>query len=103
MFTKKDKYPKRVRMAIADIMETAILSIRFNLRQENLKYCEIELNHIHNLPKILKDFKQDELNYYWSITREDYIAKLKNLGKPDLNVYEQQWDTLKKYVEIKVS
>lgn len=52
MFGIEDKYPKKVRVAIGEILETAILSIRFNLRQGNLEYCLIELDHIHNLPKI---------------------------------------------------
>lgn len=55
MFGKEDKYPPKVRIAIGEILETAILSIRFNLRQGNLEYCLIELDHIHNLPKILKN------------------------------------------------
>ena len=55
MFGKEDKYPKKVRVAIGEILETAIFSIRFNLREGKLEYCQIELDHIHNLPKILKN------------------------------------------------
>ncbi len=33
MFGKEDKFPKKVRVASGEILETAILSIRFNLRQ----------------------------------------------------------------------
>ena len=90
MFGKEDKYPKKVRIAIGKILETAILSIRFNLGRENLKYCEIELNHIHNLPKILKKFDSRELKYYLDITREAYIEKIKILEKSDLAVFKRQ-------------
>ena len=97
MFGKEDKYPKKVRVAIGEILETAILSIRFNLREGNLEYCQIELDHIHNLPMILKKYELGELKYYWDITREDYIEKLKKLEKSDLTVYKIQWEVLKRY------
>lgn len=97
MFDKEDKYPKKVRVAIGEILETAILSTRFNLRQGNLEYCLIKLDHIHNLPKILEKYDVGELKYYWDITREDYIEKLKKIEKSDLNVYKIQWEVLKKY------
>jgi len=99
MFSKENKYPEKVRVTIFEILETAILSIRFNLRQGNLEYCLIELDHIHNLPKILKKYDLGKLKYYWDITRENYIAKLKKLEKSDPTVYKKQWEVLKKYYQ----
>jgi len=99
MFSKENKYPEKVRMAISEILETAILSIRFNLGREDLKYCEIELNHIHNLPKILKKFDLRELKYYLDITRAGYIEKIKILEKSDLTAFKRQWEVLDKYCQ----
>ena len=98
MFWNKNKYPEEVRIALAQILSTAILSLRFNARQGNLKYCDIESDHIHNLPSLIERYDRDKLRYYLQSTREEYVGKLKQLNAGNPSVYEEQWRVLEKYI-----
>jgi len=95
----KNKCPDEVRVALLQILETAILSIRFNANSGKSNYCFIEADHIHNIPGILVDFNIEKLEWYFNATKESYIESMQGLEGSEPLAYKNQWDVISKHVK----
>ena len=90
-------YPAEVREALAQILETACLSIRVAARNGDAKYCEVEANHVHNIPSLLRNFDRERLKYYLSVEKPQYIEDLKQFPGATPEPYKTPWARLERY------
>jgi hypothetical protein len=91
---------EEVAAAILEILQTAILSIRFASWRGDSRYAAIEADHIHNLPDLMRRYHPDRLAYYLNVERPSYIAQLRELPGSNVDVYTPQWAALEQALAI---
>lgn len=68
--------PDNIATILIEIIRCGILHARAAGWQGDAKRAALEADHIHNLPELLKDYKPENLEYYWNIERPGYIASV---------------------------
>ena len=91
-------YPADVREGLAQILEIACLTIRAAARNGDAKYCDVEANHVHNLPDLLRTFDRKKLKYYLDVTRAEYLESLRQFPGATADPYKPIWSRLESYV-----
>jgi hypothetical protein len=76
-----------------------LLAIREAAYAGKPKVCEIEADHIHNLPSLLDEPNEARHHYYIAQERPYYLKRLGQLADPDYaderkRFYEQPWKVL---------
>jgi hypothetical protein len=89
--------PEDVAQAIAQIIQTGVLSIRAAAWNGDAEYCAIEADHLHNLPALLMDFRNELLDYYLDSTRGRYLESLSTVKDANSDAYRPQWERLEQY------
>ncbi|HEX3627410.1 MAG TPA: hypothetical protein VH280_18545 [Verrucomicrobiae bacterium] len=77
-----------VRAAIAEILKIALLTIREKSAGGDSKTCEIESDHVHNLPDLLVNFTDELLRFYYTVERREYLAEI---GDVAAERYKESW------------
>jgi hypothetical protein len=85
-----------VRAAIAAILKTALLTIRLKSAAGDCKECEVESDHVHNLPDLLVNLSDDLLRFYYDVERKQYLSEKK--GQPD-DALDRSWTIIKRRLE----
>ena len=91
MKTENRPSEAEVKAAIASILKRSLLSIRLQGALGNHKNCEIEADHVHNLPDLLVNFSDELLNFYYKVERKQYLAQN---GEKHPQTYDADWKTL---------
>ena len=82
-----------IKQAIAKILEESLLKIRLEGALGNHKNCEIQADHVHNLPNLLINYSDELLDFYFNIERKAYISQChQNYPKS----FEEHWEILAK-------
>ena len=77
-----------------DILYRGLINIRTAAREGDFKRCEMEADHLHNLPDLLKNYDNEQLHdYYWNCMRPDETEHTK--------CYQELWNRLKEAKEEK--
>lgn len=90
--------PKEVSEAALQIIQKAVLSIRFAAYQHDADYCALEADHIHNLPGLILNYRRDNLKYYLDIERPCYVERVKEVSG-NAEAYQAQWQRLEQFVQ----
>lgn len=73
---------------IADILLEIIRNGLLHIRAcDDLRQCQIEANHLHNLPSIVKAFSWGRLRYYLDVEKREYMRDAS--FAPDLEAWKQ--------------
>ena len=85
--------------AYEEILSLGLLAIRESACGGNVKLCEIEAEHIHNLPSLLHEPNEARHHYYIDSERSWYLRKLKEHANADyaaqrLRLYSDPWKIL---------
>jgi hypothetical protein len=85
--------PVAIAEIIGRILTTGLLRIRYS---DGTMNSDLEADHLHNLPRLLVDFKPESLDYYWNVERVCYIER----RGPDEhgNPFEPLWNELAKHI-----
>ncbi len=83
--------PDEISQVLLRILSTAILRIRHLGVQGCAEECEIEADHVHNLPALIQDYSPERLEYYWSIERVHYLKLKEGMS---LGEFVPLWDEL---------
>jgi hypothetical protein len=83
----------------AEILEWGLLAIREAARAGKTKVCEIEADHIHNLPSLFHEANEARHHCYIVPERQGYIARLAEHGDAEyaeeqLGLYKDPWKVL---------
>ncbi|MDT5062237.1 MAG: hypothetical protein QOH63_2696 [Acidobacteriota bacterium] len=90
--------PDEVAQAALEIIQNAILSIRFAAYQKNLDYCALEADHIHNLPGLILNYRREKLEYYLNIERQSYVERLEEMPDTSSEAFTEQWEKLEGFL-----
>ena len=77
-----------VKTAIANILKASLLRIRLEGAMGNHKICEIEADHVHNLPDLLLNFSDHLLAFYYNVERKAYLNQIGGKHPP---IYDPDW------------
>jgi hypothetical protein len=79
------------KVAIAHILSESLLRIRLQGSLGSHKICEIEADHVHNLPNLLLNFSDELLAFYYNVERKQYLAQS---GGKHPQSYDADWKIL---------
>ena len=82
--------PDKVSVALLRILELGLLRIRATALAGDSEQCEVEADHLHNLPQLLISFKQDLLVYYLTVERPTFATR----SRKDTKNFESLWQEL---------
>ena len=80
-----------VNSAIARILSTSLVRIRSQGALGDYKSCEVEADHVHNLPNLLVHFSDELLAFYFNVERKQYVAQS---GGEYPKSYDADWSVL---------
>lgn len=85
MATQIEPSDSEVHAAVASILKQALLRIRSNASVGINKSCEIEADHVHNLPDLLINYSDELLAFYYDVERTSYLRECNG-------IYPKQYD-----------
>lgn len=59
---------------LISLVEIGVLRIRALANAGNLRECQIEAAHLHNIPVLIRSFSWDRLYYYYDIERASFLS-----------------------------
>jgi hypothetical protein len=84
--------PPEIAKIVSEILTTGLLHIRaLGWEGAPAKRCAVEADHVHNLPNLLSDFKQEQLDYYWKAERPSFIEQS---TVEQIKGFERSWNAL---------
>src|SRR2546422_8724952 len=90
--------PREVAEIILEILREGILRIRCESANNDAQRCGVEANHIHNLPSLLKDYREEMLLYYY---RREIPAFVQMSDGVNINSFRAAWSKLARYIELR--
>ena len=92
------------RRAYLELLEYGLVAIRNHAHAGRMKLCEVEADHLHNLPSLLYETNEFRHRYYICEERSLYVERLEQLGErayPDsMRVwYAGSWKVLETFAE----
>jgi len=81
-------------LALKKIISYGLLNIRRYGANGDARQCEVEADHIHNLPSVLFDFDDGSFFYYWEVEKPIYEKYTK---KNDRGMFEESWEELERH------
>ena len=90
--------PEMVAEAVIAILHYAIISIRSAGYADDVKYCTLEADHVHNLPSLLRQDTRHKLEWYLKYEVPGYAADYqKQFGRPRVPL--AYWEQLQSYLD----
>jgi hypothetical protein len=82
--------------AVLNIVRVGLLQIRNRASLGEARYCEIEADHLHNLPSVVREESRALLQDYYLRQRRDYLDRV----DPDIAaLYSAYWAEISLYLE----
>lgn len=78
-----------IRRVLAEILHQGLLSIRSASFEHDTAACYVEADHLHNLPYLIADFREELLTFYCDTERPAYT----NAGGHS-ELYAELWQRL---------
>ena len=76
--------PPRIARILLEIIRLGILNARAASWAGDVKRCEAETDHIHNLPALLLEYRPELLRYYLDAERAGYQQRSARVVSGDL-------------------
>jgi len=89
--------PKELSDDILDIIRMASLRIRAAGREDDPNRCAVEANHIHNLPNLLRDYRDEKLLYYCEMEIRGFVTSSEGVS---IECFRPHWSRLARYIEL---
>lgn len=80
------------------ILEFGLIGIRAAACAGKVEYCEIEAEHLHNLPSLIGEMNEKRHDHYFNIERVMYIERVDHTIEQigfTLRRYDELWEELK--------
>jgi hypothetical protein len=81
---------------LIEILYLATLRIRCEGKMGNGGRCEIEADHVHNLPQLLKEYSAGALLYYYQIEVPSFERRSLDAN---INAFRPLWTELGNYIQ----
>ena len=89
--------PDAIHSAVCEVLRIGSLRARSAAWDGDAVRAALEVDHIHNLPGLLRDYSQDALEYYWNCERS---AFLQQVGAENAREFEQAWNAVARCLTI---
>ena len=66
------------------ILHFGLIAIRDAAHSGKSKYCEIEADHLHNIPSLIDEQNENRHDYYFGAERNLYAERLAQLAESEL-------------------
>jgi hypothetical protein len=86
--------PSEIADILLEIIEYGILRARATADR---KQAVLELDHIHNLPALIRNYSEDALGYYWSVEKPTIVE---HCGPSEVSIFEPLWALLEPHVAV---
>ena len=90
--------PPEIADIILEILREGLLRVRAASWASDLRRCELEADHLHNLPDLLINYSSERLRFYWEVERASLIQQSSRPGLDDCG-FQSSWERLRPYVE----
>jgi hypothetical protein len=90
--------PKEIADVLFDIIYTATLRILDEALKGNVRRCGKEASHIHNLPELLRNYREELLLHYYQREIPGYVQDTEGTN---ISVFQPLWSKLAMQIEIK--
>jgi hypothetical protein len=87
--------PPKIAEILAELLSTGLLRIRALGWSRNADRCAVEADHLHNLPRLLADYKPEMLDFYWNTER---AAFMQHSSREEIAGFEPLWNELAEHV-----
>ena len=100
------KQPRQ--QAYLQLLERGLVAVRNHAHGGKITLCEIEADHIHNIPSLLDEPNETRHEYYIVGERSLYLDRLKELGATDymesmMCWYFEPWKVLASIAGVELS
>jgi hypothetical protein len=88
-----------------DILHAGLLFIRAAGWSNNVRICEIEADHLHNIPSLIGEKNDLRHRYYFDVERMSYIERIakenvpSELSRGTADRYRAFWEELAEFYE----
>jgi hypothetical protein len=65
---------EEIRRVLTEILYQGLLRIRSAAFQQDSATCYAEADHLHNLPRLIADFREDLLSFYCEAERASFLS-----------------------------
>jgi len=86
--------PDEILPAVVEILQNALIRIRNLASRGKMNECCIEANHVHNLPKLLSDYRPELLHFYLVVEKKSYQEET---TPNEWLVFEKTWRELEEH------
>jgi hypothetical protein len=76
------------------ILHFGLLALRNGSSNGNLRYCQIEAEHLHNVPSLIGEPNDRRHDYYLDVEKPSYLEQVEGLSVPAMEF------TLSRYAEL---
>ena len=101
-FLRKKKSPSPSGPCPADVKEPLLLILEAGLQEirnsPDADSCRAMGQHLHNLPKLIRKYSPQRLDYYWEAERPPFIRRV---GQKSLPPFAAAWQRLEPLVRRK--
>jgi hypothetical protein len=80
---------------LARMLQMALLRIRASCWSGDAERGAIEADHVHNIPRLITEFREESLAHYWNVERPGYLNQI---GESQDEWWQELWDELRPYV-----
>jgi hypothetical protein len=100
------KQPRQ--QAYLQLLERGLVAVRNHAHGGMIALCEIEADHLHNIPSLLDEPNETRHEYYIVGERSMYLERLKKLGateylKSMMGCYSEPWKVLASIADVELS
>jgi hypothetical protein len=88
--------PKNIEYAILELLTFGILLARGTADSGNLWLCQLETEHIHNLPHLIDEYSDHRLMCYYEATMRGYMERTKGIDRDGFKPY---WKTIEMHLK----
>jgi hypothetical protein len=88
--------PDEIADPLLEILYRSSLAVRSAGGRGNARVCELEAEHVHNLPELIRSFDPKYLRIYLDLTRPSFVEAMRETPGGDVRQYQELWMKLER-------
>ena len=88
--------PDEIADLVLEILYRSSLAVRSAGGRGNARVCELEAEHVHNLPELIRSFAPEYLRIYLEVTRPSFVEAMRETPGGDVRQYQELWNAMER-------
>ena len=88
--------PEEIADLLLEILYRSSLAVRSAGGRRNSRVCELEAEHVHNLPELIRNFDPQYFRSYLDLTRPSLVEAMRETPGGDVGQYQELWKALER-------